>query len=205
MEKLEFFKKEVVSIYLIRHPEVENAYLKVFNGSVDVDLSKYGLKQAAMLSEFFKNKDIKKIYSSPLKRCYKTAEIIKEATKAELIVDHRLKERKFGIFESLSWEQILKQYPTEASNFLKDPFNFRIKNGESFFDVYVRAKSFLEELDLTENILIVAHGGVNRVIIKHFMCLKDEKVLSISQDFACINHFLTDGNFFLAKLINGVI
>ncbi len=205
MEKLEFFKKESVSVYLIRHPEVENVSLKVFNGSIDVDLSKEGLKQAERLSEFFKNKGITKIFSSPLKRCHKTAQMIKESTKSELIIDNRLKERNFGIFESLSWKQISKQYPTEASSFLKDPFNFRIKNGESFFDVYERAKSFLDELNFNENILIVAHGGVNRVIIKHFMGLKDEKVLSISQDFACINHFLTDGNFFLAKLINGVI
>ncbi|OSS41487.1 Alpha-ribazole-5'-phosphate phosphatase [Desulfurella amilsii] len=205
MEKLEFFKRKTISIYIVRHPEVENALLKVFNGSLDVDLSKNGLVQAKKLKEFFKDKEIKKIFSSPLKRCIKTASIIQEAINCELIVNNRLKERNFGIFESLSWQEIEKNYPIEASSFLKDPFNFKIKNGESFSDVYNRVKSFLEEFDFSEHTLIVAHGGVNRVMIKHFMDLKNEKILSISQDFACINHFLTDGNFFLTKLINGVL
>lgn len=205
MEKLEFFQKDTINLYIVRHPEVENALLKVFNGSLDVDLSKNGLEQAQKLKEFFRDKEIKKIFSSPLKRCLKTASIIKEAIDCTLIVDERLKERNFGVFESLSWQAIEKKYPIEAENFLKDPFNFKIKNGESFFDVYNRVKSFLEEFDFSEHTLIVAHGGVNRVMIKHFLGLKNEKILSISQDFACINHFLTDGSFFLAKLINGVL
>ncbi len=205
MEKLEFFRKEPINLYCIRHPEVENAAKKVFNGSIDVDLSKNGYTQANKLKEFFKNKNIKIIFSSPLKRCLRTAEIIQESINCELKVDNRLKERNFGIFESLSWKEIEQKYPFEASNFLKNPFDFKIRNGESFHDVYKRVLSFLEEFNYANDTLIVAHGGVNRVIIKYFMGLKDEKILSISQDFACVNHFLTDGNFFLAKLINGMI
>ncbi|WP_291490115.1 histidine phosphatase family protein [Desulfurella sp.] len=205
MEKLEFFTKKIINLYFIRHPEVENASMMVFNGSRDVDLSENGIIQAQKLKEFFMYKNIKKIFSSPLKRCLKTAKIIQDGLNCELIVDNRLQERNFGIFESLSWKEIEQKYPLEALSFLKDPFNFKIKNGESFFDVYNRVNSFLSEFDFEKDTLIVAHGGINRVLIKYFMDLKDEKILSVSQDFACINHFLTDGNFFLAKLINGVI
>ncbi|MGB9755848.1 MAG: histidine phosphatase family protein [Desulfurella sp.] len=202
---MEFFNKKVVSFYFVRHPEVENASLKVFNGLNDVGLSKKGLIQAQKLGDFFKDKSIKKIFSSPLIRCYRTAKIIQDLTNCELQTDNRLRERSFGIFELMSWQEIEKKYPNEASNFLKDPFNFKITNGESFFDVYNRVIYFLQNLDFEENILIVAHGGVNRVIIKYLMGLPDEKILSVSQDFACINNFLTDGNFFLAKIINGVL
>lgn len=205
MEKLEFFDKKVVNFYFVRHSEVENASLKVFNGSNDIGLSKNGLIQARGLGDFFRHKSIKKIFSSPLNRCYKTAKIIQESSECELQTDNRLRERSFGIFELMSWQEIEKNYPNEAHNFLRDPFNFQIKNGESFLDVYKRVKNFLDNLDFDENILIVAHGGVNRVIIKYLMGLPDEKILSVSQDFACINYFLTDGNFFLAKLINGVL
>jgi alpha-ribazole phosphatase len=205
VEKLEFFTKKTINLYFIRHPEVENASMMVFNGSIDVDLSENGIIQAQKLKEFFMYKNIKKIFSSPLKRCLKTAKIIQDGLNCELIVDYRLQERNFGIFESLSWKEIEQKYPLEALSFLKDPFNFKIKNGESFFDVYNRVNSFLSEFDFEKDTLIVAHGGINRVLIKYFMDLKDEKILSVSQDFACINHFLTDGNFFLAKLINGVI
>jgi len=205
VEKLEFFTKKIINLYFIRHPEVENASMMVFNGSRDVDLSENGIIQAQKLKEFFMYKNIKKIFSSPLKRCLKTAKIIQDGLNCELIVDYRLQERNFGIFESLSWKEIEQKYPLEALSFLKDPFNFKIKNGESFFDVYNRVNSFLSEFDFEKDTLIVAHGGINRVLIKYFMDLKDEKILSVSQDFACINHFLTDGNFFLAKLINGVI
>lgn len=205
MEKLEFFKRQTTEFYFIRHPEVENYTSKVFNGHIDIDLSENGFKQALKLANFFEYKNIKLIYTSPLKRCLRTAYIIKEKTKCDIIVDDRLKERSFGIFESLSWEEIEEKYPKEAFLFLKDPFNYKVKGGESFLEIYERVSNFFKNIEFKDNLLIVAHGGINRVIIKYLLGLENEKILSISQDFACINYFITDGSSFLAKLINGSV
>ncbi|WP_025209285.1 histidine phosphatase family protein [Hippea sp. KM1] len=204
-KKLKYlFKSEIYDIYIVRHPEVENYYRNVFNGHIDVDLSERGYKQAEELVRFFEDKNIRYVYTSPLKRCRVVADGFE---KTRVIVDERLKERSFGIFESLSWEEIEYRFPEEARAFLDDPFFYRPKNGESFEDVHKRVKDFISERlsSLDGNVLIVAHGGVNRVFIMEFLSLKGSSVLNISQDYACINHFESDGDFMLVKLINGKV
>lgn len=197
------FGKKTYNIYILRHPEVENWEKNVFNGTIDVDLSLNGYRQADELFEFFKSKGIGRVYTSPLKRCTVVAEKFKGL--CDVRVDERLRERGFGVFESLSWEEIERAYPEEAKAFLKDPFYYRPKGGESFYDVELRVKGFIDgELETLENdVLIVAHGGVNRVFIAYFLGMERNFVLRISQDYACINHFLTDGDFVLVKLLNG--
>jgi alpha-ribazole phosphatase len=199
------FKKEIFNLYIIRHPEVTNHTDNVFNGSVDVNLSDNGYKQADKLYNFFRDKSIGLVISSPLKRCKIVAE--KFSGISEIIYDSRIKERNFGIFESLSWEAITKRYPCDASAFLCDPFNYRVKNGESFLDVEERVADFINDRlkNIGKNILIIAHGGVNRVFISHFLEMGSNSILKISQDYACVNHFQTDGEFILTKLINGQV
>lgn len=199
------FCKNAYNIYVLRHPEVENHKENVFNGTIDVDLSLKGYEQTDELFEFFEGKGIKRVYTSPLKRCKVVAEKFEGI--CDVVVDNRLRERSFGVFESMSWEKIEKVYSDDAKAFLKDPFYYRPKGGESFYDVELRVKDFMDaELkSLSGDVLIVAHGGVNRVFIANFLGIDRNFVLRISQDYACINHFLTDGDFVLVKLLNGKV
>ncbi len=199
------FDKKHYNIYILRHPEVKNYQDNVFNGSIDVDLSDRGYTQAEIIFKHLKSADIDLVYSSPLKRCAIVADMFK--TQADVVFDERIKERHFGIFESLSWNEIVSKYPKEADDFLKDPFYYRVKKGESFFDVKTRVLSFIEDnlINIDRNILIIAHGGVNRVFISHFLDMNESAILKISKDYACINHFQTDGEFVLCKLMNGAI
>ena len=199
------FCKKILDLYLVRHPEVENHDKNVFNGSIDVDLSEKGYQQAEELFNYFKDRDIRFVFSSPMKRCMVLASRFEGLCK--VVVDERLKERRFGIFESLSWSEIEKVYQKEAEEFLNEPFFYRPNGGESFYDVERRVNGFIDDVikRLKGNALVVAHGGVNRVIIMRLLGMKRENVLRISQDYACINHFQTDGDFFLVRLLNGKV
>ena len=199
------FCKKILDLYLVRHPEVENHDKNVFNGSIDVDLSEKGYQQAEELFNYFKDRGIRFVFSSPMKRCMVLAS--KFEGLCGVIVDERLKERRFGIFESLSWSEIEKVYQKEAEEFLNEPFFYRPNGGESFYDVERRVNGFIDDVvkRLKGNALVVAHGGVNRVIIMRLLGMKRENVLRISQDYACINHFQTDGDFFLVRLLNGKV
>jgi len=197
MEKISYiFKGAVANIYIVRHPEVVNYKDRVFNGTVDVDLSAKGYKQAKALAKFFKLKNIKRVFSSPLKRCAAVAEYLKQIESAEIFYDDRLKERNFGVFESKNWNQIEHDFPKDAELFLNDPFNYRVRGGESFSDVHLRAVQFLQDAvkDIENDMLIITHGGVNRALITHFLQMDNSAILRISQDYACINHFQTDGD-----------
>jgi broad specificity phosphatase PhoE len=61
---------------LIRHGDTDWNVKEIFRGRVDVDLNETGIKQAQLLSKYLKDAPIGAIYSSPLKRALKTAEII---------------------------------------------------------------------------------------------------------------------------------
>jgi broad specificity phosphatase PhoE len=66
----------MVEIILARHGETEWNVEEVFRGRIDVELNQTGLKQAELLAEYLSGHKIEAVYSSPLKRALKTAEVV---------------------------------------------------------------------------------------------------------------------------------
>jgi len=55
------------------------------------------------------------------------------------------------------------------------------------------------------NIAIVSHGGVNRIILCHFLGIPLENIFRIEQDYAALNVIELWDRYPVVKLINGVI
>jgi len=88
------------NIYLARHGQDEDNARGILNGQRDTSLTQIGIEQADVLAQTIEDLDlnIDKIYSSPLQRAYKTAEIVTntlDITKPEKL--DLLIERDFGI------------------------------------------------------------------------------------------------------------
>lgn len=141
-------------------------------GRIDIPLNSEGLRQAEELHNTLLNTKIDKIYCSPLSRAKDTALIARGQRDIPLIEDARLLEEFYGDMEGadrLNNPAYLKQ----RTSFFK-----RYPNGESYFDVYHRVASFFEDLKKSENedstILIVAHGGMSRVVNIYFKDMENE-------------------------------
>ena len=67
---------EKLHLYLVRHCESLGNRENIFQGQLDLDISATGEKQLALLALRFRNIPIDAVYSSPLKRAYKTAEAV---------------------------------------------------------------------------------------------------------------------------------
>ena len=70
----------------------------------------------------------------------------------------------YGDFEGKNWKDPRYQY-------LRRQLSYRYPKGESYLDVAHRAFSFLDEHAIEgkeDNILIVCHGGIGRVIDAYF-------------------------------------
>ena len=78
------------SIYFIRHCKYYNPN-NIIPGRLAVELSQEGIKQANKLKQYFKDKNIEKIYSSKVYRCQQTSEIIAD-DKINIEYDQRLLE-----------------------------------------------------------------------------------------------------------------
>ena len=100
-------------IYLVRHGEIyEEDEIHRCLGHTDIPMTKRGERQAEKTAKWFWDKDISVIYSSPLQRCVKTAQIIsrqKEELRIKIRILDGLKEVDAGKWENLSFEAIRRE------------------------------------------------------------------------------------------------
>ncbi|MEK7610026.1 MAG: histidine phosphatase family protein [Patescibacteria group bacterium] len=171
-------------IYLARHGQDQDNAAGILNGHRDKTLTIVGIEQANILAKTIEENGlgITKIYSSPLQRAYKTAEIvadylnIENPTKLDLLI-----ERNFGIMTGKLVKDIEKLC---APNILKaDPITYfiSVENSETFPQMVKRAKKLLKWIKknhATENILLVSHGDIGKMIYAAFYNLNWKEVLT---------------------------
>ncbi len=194
-------------LYLIRHGQVVGHDEYRYNGHSDVDITATGYEQMERVSGVLPQARIKAVYSSDLQRAVKGARIIGKRLGITPLMVHALRELHLGRWEGLTREEGAGLFPEEANVSFKDLTHRSFKGGESLKDLKARVMPALNAL-LAGNagscIAIVAHGGVNRVILADAMGLPTEQLFSIEQDYGCINvvDYFSDG-FKVVKLLNG--
>ncbi len=148
-----------MDITLIRHGRTKMNSEGRYCGRSDVDISSEGIGEIEDIKSRILNKSYDGIYVSPLKRTQQTAALLVDRYK----IDQRLKEMSFGIFEGMTYQEIVRKYPKENEHWQQDFIHYRIPEGESLWEVYQRTEEFIQEVsDRHENILVVTHGGVIR-------------------------------------------
>jgi alpha-ribazole phosphatase/probable phosphoglycerate mutase len=197
----------VTTLYIVRHGQTEGSDKRRYKGTIDVPLSKGGIEQAEKLSRFFgRNAEgVKAVYSSALKRALGTAEPIAGALGLEPQVVEGLRERHFGEWEGMTFEEIEAKYPDAFSLWAGDPLSYSPVGGESTLEVRDRVVDAVEGLIKRhegDTFVIVAHGGVNRIALCHYTGLPLENIFRLEQDFACVNVLEFHGGFPVLKLLN---
>lgn len=148
-------------LILIRHGQTDMNKDGIYYGKLDVPINEIGKEQAQKARENLIDLkiDYDKIYSSPQIRAYKTAEIVNYKN-LEIKTDEELREMDFGIFEGLSYEEILKKYPEEVEKLKMDWKTYSYVTGENPFILQKRALKFLEKIDKNKNNMVVTHWGI---------------------------------------------
>lgn len=179
----------MIKIYIARHGETTwNAEGRI-QGWSDPELSPLGYSQSLALLEHLKDRPIKAIYSSPLQRSFLTAEPLANHLGSPIQRLPELKEIGFGILEGKSLHQFDEILKKEWDRFKDDRFSYRIPEAENYTDVANRLKPFVERVlsqHEGEEILIVGHRVVNRLLIGMFLDLPLEKTLKIEQTNDCL-------------------
>ncbi len=206
----------VTTLYLIRHGETEGGEIRRYKGTIDVPLSEKGVKQMENVAEYLiritghelEGTKLKAIYTSNLSRAIKSADIIAESYSLKPVIVPELRERNFGIWEGLSFEEIKDGYPEEFEAWTGNPLKFSPIGGESTLDVRERVVKVLDEIIGNHNgkhIAIISHGGVNRIILCHFLDIPLENIFRIEQNFSALNIIEFWDKYPVVKLINGII
>jgi len=191
-------------LYLIRHGEVINH--GVYNGHTDVDVTPLGIKQMESLRDRLREKKIRAIYASDLRRTRLGAEIIAQPHPVVPQYFSEFREMNFGRWQGLTYKEVMEKYPEDIPRWLQDLENFRIPQGESLRDVQERVLPKVKELIAKhqgEDFVLVCHGAVNRVIIADALHLPLAHLLRIEQDYGCLNIIEYSSSWSVLKLING--
>ena len=186
------------SIYLSRHGQSEyNAHGKIGG---DSGLSPMGEAYALKLADFadqFIAKDPEtgeprpvRLWTSSLLRTKLTARHIKHAKikhggkdwiQMAPRVLRNLDEIYAGVCDGMTYEEIRSAYPREYELRRQNKLSYRYPRGESYLDVIARLDPLIQELEsYREDILIVGHQGVLRLIYAYFAGLDRDEAATLS-------------------------
>lgn len=161
-------------LLLIRHGQTDWNLKKRYSGNLNVDLNQEGRKQAEKLHKRLKEEKIYKIYASDRKRAIQTAAIIFKGREAKKVAG--LREVHFGIFEGLTYKELMKRHPVVYKQWLKDPYSIKIPKAETlkeFKSRIVRAIKKIVALNKNKTVAVVCHGGAISIFINHVLKSKD--------------------------------
>lgn len=137
----------MTKLLLIRHGESEANRNKIFAGHYDADLQDTGILQAQLTAEYIsKNFNVDKVYTSDLKRAYKTGKALADVTNTKLIATSELREINAGKWEGMIFNEIPKVYSRDFELWYSDIGNARCTDGESVAELGERIMNFLTKI-----------------------------------------------------------
>ena len=155
---------EATRIIAIRHGETAWNVDARIQGQLDIQLNETGRWQARRCGDALAGETLSAIYSSDLGRAHETARCIADTTKVSVVANTGLRERRFGMFEGKTFDEIHSHWPDHAHNWRKRiPEWEPPQGGESLLQLRERVTRTVSDLASRhrgEQIAVVAHGGV---------------------------------------------
>ncbi|RYZ06731.1 MAG: histidine phosphatase family protein [Comamonadaceae bacterium] len=155
---------EATRIIAVRHGETAWNVDARIQGQLDIGLNDTGRWQARRVGRALSSEGLHAIYSSDLGRAHETARAIGDAAGIQVIPHTGLRERRFGMFEGKTFDEIHQAWPDHANSWRKRiPEWEPPEGGESLLQLRERVGRTMNDLAARhagEQIAVVAHGGV---------------------------------------------
>lgn len=164
-------KEKGTGVIFVRHGRADFPHDRLYcDDREDPALTPEGVQQALHAARLLAGQGVDAVYASPMQRTRSTAAAIVEATGAPLHIHSGLRERPFGIWDGLYFDEIARDYPEGFQAWKADPVYFVPEGGEAINDHLARVKGAVEEI-------VAAHPGGLLVVVAHVgpirMCLTD--------------------------------
>lgn len=189
----------MTEIMLVRHGETEWNVAETFRGRIDIELNETGLRQAKLLAEYLRQLKIEAIYSSPLKRALKTAQMIANYHQINVEITSGLIDLDFGKWQGLPHQEIKERYKELYTEWINRPERVVMPDGESLNDVRKRALSVVYKVIAKDmgTVIMVSHRVVNKVLICALLGLDNSHFWNIRQDTCGITTFNYENKRFI--------
>ena len=154
------------TFYFVRHGESEGNAARVFTGQTDSPLTERGRRQAEAVADELANVKFDRIVSSDLSRTRDTADVIAKRHGMRVEVVPELREIDVGDQTGKTFDETRGLPNWNDDGFVVWP------GGETLDQVVARTLAAIERLTREnpgKTILVVGHGGVNRILLSHFL------------------------------------
>ncbi|MHA1941458.1 MAG: histidine phosphatase family protein [Candidatus Hodarchaeales archaeon] len=173
-------------IYIVRHGETAWNKEMRKQGRSDSPLTLRGFSQACAISDLLRIKieDFSdfKIIHSPLFRTKQFASLICECIGfnfSDCESDDLLMEHCFGLWEGKTEQEIEAEFPNMIKERESEWWDFIVPMGESYELIHKRAKKFLEKVDEDENLILITHEMISKVLRGIYGDLSKNETLSL--------------------------
>ncbi|UZR99674.1 alpha-ribazole phosphatase [Chondrinema litorale] len=172
-----------MEVHLIRHTSVA-VEKGTYYGQTDVPLAE-SFQEEAEAYQASLPQDFDMVFCSPMKRCVQLAESVHsnfENQDIPLKMDDRLKELYFGEWEGKKWTEMDQKI---FYAWMEDFVNINTPSGENLNDLFLRCKSFLDELSQQnyQKVLLVSHAGFIRCTWAYLLEVPLENIFKIPVAF----------------------
>lgn len=159
---------------VVRHVETVWNREGRIQGHLDSPVTAEGIAQAQALATRLRGTKFDLFVSSDLGRARATAAYIAAEIGMEAVLDPRLRERNYGIFQGMTRTEAKATHPEVYRRYSEEDVAFAIPGGESTQACFERSVGCLEELAACrpgQRLLVVTHGGVIDGLYRHTMRL----------------------------------
>jgi probable phosphoglycerate mutase len=162
-------KENSTCVIFVRHGKADFPHDRLYcDEREDPPLTEEGVLQAQHVAALLEKQSIDVIYSSPLQRTRTTADLIAGKSNTSVLVSTKLKERPFGIWDGLFFDEIARDYPEQFQAWKRDPISFVPEGGETINAHRERVSGALMEILANhrgQRIVVVSHVGPIRMWI----------------------------------------
>jgi alpha-ribazole phosphatase len=193
-------------LLLVRHGEVVAEAQGKFLGFTDVELSPRGREQLRVLSRQLPVAVLDRAYSSDLKRAGESARILCQGRSVVPEARAEFREMDMGDWDGKDWQEVDRLYPGRKKFHFSNLNQFHFPHGEYWNPFRSRVVKGVQEIireNPGKNILLVAHAGVNRIIIAQALKLPFKNMFFLDQAYACLNIIEYYSGYAMVKLVNG--
>jgi len=196
------------TIIFLRHGQAKNNIDRVLAGrTVGVPLTEKGIKQAKTIAKFLKPMKISTVYTSPIERALKTAEIVAKHNSVDCKIDERLIELDMGKFTGQPYDEIFKIHGNVFLKFYEGQIEIAHNGVETFSEVNKRVQSMVDYVlkeHHDENVVLVTHMDPIKSILATIMDLKPQSLFELIIANASLTIFREEGGKLSIKAINAM-
>jgi broad specificity phosphatase PhoE len=196
----------MTEIILTRHGHVDWIAPERFRGRADLSLTDLGVRQAQAtgrrIAAIWR---VAAVYTSPMRRCVRTGQIIAEPFGLDVEPTDGLNDIDYGEWQGMMPDEARESWPDEIELWYRRPDLARIPDGESLQEVLARAARSLRAIidrHPGDTVVLVGHDSVNRVILLHALDLALSRYWHLSQAPCAINQIDAARDGFSVRSVN---